>query len=741
MIRRFLSVAVIGGLALGSAPSALLGQLPGSGATGFPGFPTSARANALAAEGTDTIVASGFDYGKMWTFDFPPSDYLEATYGLRPDSAWLRHARLGALRIPGCSASLVSPNGLVLTNHHCARESVVAVQQPGETILDDGFYASSLDQERAIEDFSAEQLVEIRDVTAEVNAALEGVVEAQERSALRQSTIEAIQDRISEEFGGEEAGVSVEVISLYAGARYSAYRFRRYDDVRLVLAPELQIGFFGGDPDNFTFPRYNLDFSFLRIYDDEGGPLDTEDVYFRWSETGVADGDLVFVIGNPGSTSRLQTVAELVFRRDVSDKGLLEFVDGRIDAFGEFISAFPEEAEVHGLRNTLFSLQNTQKAYRGMVGGLADPGILARRAAAEQEFLDSLQARPELQAQYGGLVERLEEIQAEKAVVAAGFGTIYSLTTDWVSPTLNRALLANQILGMTMNGAPQEDIDQMRESFDAVPQWPAVLDELLIEVTVRDFARNYGETNPMVLQLLQGRTAEGLAAVVRSGSALSDSATAGASLTIEALGSDPAMGFLAAFLPPLGQFQNVVIGLQAEEEEIHSQIGRARFEIWGASQPPDATFSLRLADGVVGGYPYNGTVAPPYTTFYGLYDRYYSFKTADWDLPSRWAPAPEGLALSTPVNFAFTADIIGGNSGSPVVNQDLEVVGLVFDGNIESLPGDYIYLPALNRAVAVDSRGILEALDEVYDADRIVLELIAGTLAETEAEADRIRGG
>jgi hypothetical protein len=309
------------------------------------------------------VKAGEFDNGKMWTFEYAPLEYFAETYGFQPDDAWFERARLGALRLSNCSASFVSPNGLVLTNHHCARESVTEVSGPGETILDDGFYASSLGDERETSR-SIDQLIAIQDVTAEVHAAVEGTADAQ-RAQAEQAIEEELSQRIAAEHGGEDAGIVVEIIGLWDGAKYSAYVFRRYSDLRLVLAPELQIGFFGGDYDNFTFPRYNLDFSFYRIYDEAGNPVKPE-FWFEWSEGGVEHGDAVFVIGNPGGSSRLQTAAQLEWRGAARDKAIYALFKSRADAMQAFYDQDPETGEEIDLRDEIASLRNSEKAFHGM---------------------------------------------------------------------------------------------------------------------------------------------------------------------------------------------------------------------------------------------------------------------------------------------------------------------------------------------------------------------------------------
>lgn len=681
----------------------------------------------------DTVRAGEFDQGRMWTFDVPPAAHFSSSYGIDADSAWFARARLGALRIPSCSASFVSPNGLVMTNHHCARDFVSQVSGDDENLLDDGFYARTLAEERAVEDFEADQLVAIVDVSAEMDDAV-GDRQGQERATRIEERSEQIVERLLEERGGEDAGFKVEVVSLYNGGRYSAYVFRTFTDVKLVMAPELQIGFFGGDPDNFTFPRYNLDFAFFRVYDGDD-PLSTEE-YFPLSTEGVSEGEPVFIVGNPGSTSRLQTVAELIFRRDVSDRAVLEFLRDRAGVFEEYIEAWPEEAEEHDLRNVLFGILNSEKAYEGQLEGLADPVILARRSDTERQFRDAIRADVTLSTEYGSLIDEMADIQAAKRSAVDGFNAFLALTVgDYASPTLHRALIAFQIVNMRQQGAPETATADLMEQLMAVGDKPTTLDQLLVEARIGDFIRSYGDDTRWILTLLGGRTPEGAAAVVVENSALADSASAVEALRTGTLDvNDEAMRFVGAYIPAFIRFQQVVGQAGEREEEIAARLGRARYEIYGTDVPPDATFSLRIADGVVQGFPYNGTRAPFATTFYGMYDRHHAFapeyaaspEESPWALPDRWATPPAGLDLATPVNFVSSVDIIGGNSGSPVLNADLEVVGVVFDGNIQSLPGEYIFLPELNRSVTVDARAILAALEHVYGMPALVGELTEG---------------
>jgi hypothetical protein len=668
----------------------------------------------------DTALQAGrFDNGKMWTFEYPPIDYFRETYGFAPDSTWFRTARLGALRLPNCTASFVSSTGLVLTNHHCARESVVKVTRPGEKLQDDGFYATTLADERPVEGLYADQLIDIRDVTAQLDTV---------PGARRDAAKDSISDRIARQFGGDSAGIVVEMVDLWNGARTSAYVFHRFKDLRLVMTPEIQIGFFGGDPDNFTYPRYDLDMSFFRVYVD-GKPYHP-DVYFRWSQTGIADGEPVFVIGNPGSTSRLQTVAQLEYRRDVSDRALLAFLTSRIAALRSFAEANPAQADSIDIRNRIFDLSNSEKDYAGMLRGLEDPVIMARRADAERKFQAAIDSSPRLKQRYGDLIARMAAVEQQKRAYAADVVALTALgAPSWTGAVLMRGIFAFQYLNAKKGGAPQETLTQILDRIKSVEQEPVGLQERFVAARLADAERAWGDTSAVAGRLLAGATPDVRARDIVTHSALTDSAAAVAALEADSVQeTDPAVVIAGMLLQRYLAYQRGYAPLNRQEDSIAQGIGRAHFDVYGTSDPPDATFSLRIADGIVKGYPYNGTEAPVHTTFYGMYNRYRSFGAGTaWDLPPRWKTPPARLDLGTALDFVNTADIIGGNSGSPVLDRQLQLVGLIFDGNIESLPGDYIYLPEKNRAVAVDARGIMGALRDVYGAKRLVEELSTST--------------
>jgi hypothetical protein len=691
----------------------------------------------------ENVKAGRYDNGKMWTFDYPPVEHLAETYDFTPDQAWFEKARLGALRLPNCTASFVSPHGLVMTNHHCARTSVALVSAESEALLDHGFTSMSLDEERQVPGLYVDQLIALADVTDEVYAALEGQETDAEKAAARQEAIARISSRIGDEAGGDEADIFVQVIDLYNGGRYSAYTFRRFKDVRLVMAPELQLGYFGGDTDNFTYPRYALDMSFLRVYENDE-PYRPEH-FFKWSAEGADEGDLVFVLGNPGSTLRLQTVSQLEWRRDVEEIAKLSLYNTRIDVLMEYYRVNPSSE----LLNLIFSLRNASKLYTGRVKGLHDPVLMAKRMDNESQFLDDLAelygetVTADVSVPYFSIIDELDRIQDLKREYAAEYAAFLSMTPGGrlASATINRALMANVYLKMKELGMAEAALDQTALQIVQIDQDPEI-DRRFFKARLTEFVHYFGAGDATVQKALAGRTIDEAVADVFTNSVLADVDKASEALEAGSLTpDDPAVRLMAPFMVRHANYQSAFAGLTAQETELNALHGRARFEVYGTSRPPDATFSMRIADGVVSSYEYNGSHAPAFTTYYGLYNRHHAHAadvngTGEWALPDRWLDAPETFDRSTPLNLVATNDIIGGNSGSPMVNRNLEVVGLVFDGNIESLPSAYIYETERSRAVAVDVRGMQEALDEIYQMHRIVLELGEGILTETEAEAD-----
>lgn len=678
---------------------------------------------AAAAQAHPTDVEPGrFDMGRMWTFEHAPARYFSETYNFNADDAWFRQARLSVLRIPGCSASFVSATGLVVTNHHCVRNAIVQVTRPGESLLDDGFMSASNAEERRIPNYTADQLIAIEDVSDEVFAVIDAARDDAERQRLRQEVARRIEQRLREQHAGPFT-LLVQVIPLYQGGRYSAYVFRRFTDVRLVAAAELQTGFFGGDADNFTYPRYALDFAFLRVYDERGQPYRPEH-FFTWGARGVQEGDVVFVIGNPGPTNRLTTMAQLEFFRDVMVPSQITFLRARHDVLRAWHEANPRHPQAAEIRNRAFSLSNTLKAAGGRLDALHQPLVMNRRAAAERVFLDSLRARPELQQRYGDVVPGLANVQRQKRALAAEYAAFLQFGGANWPVVLRRGLVAAELLAARQAGAPADTITAITQRLARIADGPADLEARLLAVQLADLQRTLGPSDSIVLMALAGRAPQEAATALLQATRLADTVAVAAAIAAGITAEDPAVRLAAALLPRQARYAREFARLSAEEAELQARLGRARFDIFGTSMPPDATSSPRITDGVVMSYEYNGTIAPPYTTFYGMYDRFHSFgRGTEWDLPARWVPAPRTLDLGTPLNFVSTADTYGGNSGSPAVTPTLQIVGLNFDRNIQGLSRDYIFLPERGRNVMVDVRAIGAALQHVYRADRLLREL------------------
>ncbi len=694
-----------------------------------------ALGSAAPAAGQTQIdtIPGPLDLGKMWTYEYAPTEYFTETYGFDADQAWFDRVRMSVLRIPGCSASFVSPNGLVATNHHCVRGRIPAVAREGENLLDDGFYATSVTEERRIPNYYADRLLAALDVTDEITEASDAVESGAARRAAREAAIARVRERLADEYG---AGTHVEVRALYHGGRYSAYVFRRFTNVRLVAAAELQLGFFGGDADNFTYPRYALDFAFLRVYDDEGRPF-ASDQHLGWSLEGVSEGSAVFVVGNPGPTSRLLTMAQLEVMRDVVTPATVRALDERLDAMRAFYEANPETGEAMDLRNTMFGFSNSLKAYTGRMEALRNPDIWTRKRLSEEAFREALEQDPELRSEFAGVFDEMARIQAAKTDLADRYGAFRIVSSSIASPALlRRAALAAQMLETRAAGRDGE-ADSLAARLADVPDLPVDLEHAMLAIQLGDFLRYLGTESSVVQTGLQGMTPDEAATALLSASALADQAGTGRALEAGALEQDAAVRLARQVTPLLDEFEMEWARLSAEEQELAGELGRARFAVYGTNVPPDATSSPRITDGVVLPYEYNGTIAPVYTTFFGMYDHYYSYgPDSEWDLPARWIPAPAGLDLDTPLNFISTSDTYGGNSGSPAITTDVKMVGLNFDRNIEGLSRDFIYLPEQGRNIMVDVRAITEALDDVYDADRIVEELITGRLIAREADAD-----
>jgi len=695
--------------------------------------PTDAAAEALSP-GYDTVKAQRFDRGKLWPLEQAPLDYFRSTYDVEADSQWLTKAQRGALRFgENCSASFVSPKGLVLTNHHCAREAISTAQRKGESLLENGFYADSLADERSVPDLHVEQLVGVRNVTSRV--ARGRAPDGDRLRGTRQQRANTLEQILTERARRNDEQLRVEIVELYHGAQYSAYTYRRHEDVRLVMAPELQLGFFGGETDNFTYPRYSLDVAFFRVYGRDGDPI-RPDHHFSWDRDGVERGEPVFVVGNPGSTSRLDMVSQWKYKRDYQLPHRLTVFRHRQNLLKSYIANHPEEASTYDLRNTLFSVQNTIKSLEGQLAGLQDSYLLARRAKAIQNLQDSIAAVDSLR-KYGRAVQEIEQLQQSKRIQANKQRAVSVLA----NVQLGSRILARAVHGyyydfLQSRGARPDRLQDIRTDAEKIVDWPPELEKAFLATQLKELQDAFGTGHPTMQKLFRTHSPDSLAAKLVENSALMDSTAFLKQFDEGYLSSDdPSVSVVEALAPLFQNTNRQMQNIRSTEQEMNRRLSKARRAIYGWKIPPEASFSLRISDGVVKGYSHNGSAVPPFTNFYGLYDRYYSHNRNEWALPERWVTPPDSFDLETPLNLVSTNDISGGSSGSPLLNGDLEIVGVAFDSNMQALPNEYLYRDQEARAISVDGRGILEALDDMYGATRLVREVTGTFRSEEEVQA------
>ncbi len=661
----------------------------------------------------------------MWTFDNFPAAKVAKTYGFTPSRTFLDHVEKSSLRIAGgCSASFISPHGLVMTNHHCVVGCVGQLSTPEKNYVEAGFSAKTADGEIKCPGFELDQLSAIEDVTKTVRAATAG---KSGRALI--DALQAVEAKLTSGCGTTEA-LRCDVVSLYHGGIYKLYHYARFDDVRLVFAPEYSVAQFGGDPDNFNFPRYDFDIGIVRAYVD-GKPASTPD-YLHWSAAGTKAGDLVFVSGNPGSTQRLLTNAQLAYIRDIADPHALPQLAEYRGILEQYQTEGPEQ--LRQTKETLFYLENSYKAITGQEQALLDPAFFARKVAEERALRAAVAKNPALEKSVGGDWDALAAVQKRKAELANRYAYIaqgirYSSLFGYARSLVRYPVEKAKPDGERLPEFSQANLVTFEKRLEyPVPYYPGP-EELALNFWAKKMREDLGTDDPFVKQVLGTKSPAVWAHDLVAGSKLGDAAVRralfdGGQAAIDA-SQDP-MIRLAASIDAQSRAERKIYEdeVSAPETRLGEAIARARFAIFGTSVDPDATFTARLSYGTVKGFTdAGGKPVAPYTTIVGIFNR--ATGSEPYALPASWLAAKPELDLATPMNLSTTNDIIGGNSGSPLIDKNGDVVGLIFDGNIFSLGGAYGYDASVNRAVAVHSRALLTALTKVYHADRIVTEIDA----------------
>ncbi len=668
----------------------------------------------------------------MWLFTNPPRKLLEDKYKFDPTAKWLEHVQKSSVRFnSGGSGSFVSPDGLVMTNHHVGLTVLQQISKPGgKDYVKDGFYADTRDKEVKAEQEELNVLMKIEDVTKRVNTAVTEGMTPDKAAAARRAVMADIEKEGLDK--AEKDGIKpahTEVVTLYQGGEYHLYTYKKYTDVRLVFAPEQQAAFFGGDPDNFEYPRFDLDICFFRVYED-GKPAKVEH-YLTWSKAGAADDELVFVSGHPGRTDRLNTMADLEYLRDRVMPFTLQLLYRLEVAYSVYSSRSEENARQ--AKEDLFGVQNSRKAREGGLGGLLDPSIMGKKAAQELKFRGELVSRPELK-DAANAYDKIAEAQK-----VLGQNSVTYNMLEGARGFNSRLFREARALLRAAEERPKPNGERLREYRES--NLASLKDALLSKEPLYDdfeimklahsltfLAGQLGADSEIVKTVLAGKSPQERAAELVKGTKLKDVAVReklyeGGKSAVEAA-HDPMIDLARSIDAPARAVRKVVEAQGEIKQQAYAQIAKAKFAIEGTNTYPDATFTLRLSYGVVKGYEENGKHVPFETTFAGLYERSAEHHNQPpFDLPERWVKCKDKLDLKTPFNFVCTADIIGGNSGSPVVNRNAELVGIIFDGNIQSLVLDYVYTEQQARALAVHSRGIMEALRKVYEATALADEL------------------
>jgi hypothetical protein len=666
----------------------------------------------------------------MYLLNNPPRALLQKKYNFALTDAWLQKVQRASIRFNnGGSGSFVSPRGLVVTNHHIGADSLLKLSTKDKDLYHDGFYARSPAEELKCPDLELNVLQEIEDVTAQVQAAVKPSMSAAEALAARRAAFA----RLTKE-SQDRTGLRSDIVTLYQGGQYHLYRYQKYTDVRLVMAPEHAIAFFGGDSDNFEYPRYNLDVCFFRVYD-KGQPLQNEH-YFRWSAKGPSEGDLVFVSGHPGTTNRLETLNHLKHRRDVSLPYTLGLLRQREALLSQYAEQGPEQ-RLHAQKD-LFPVANARKALTGQYQGLLDPNLLAVKAMAEKR------QRVELEPVFQGKVspwDRLTELHRK----LAEFERLYNLIEKGDAFDSRLFRIARHLVRLAEE-QPKDDGKRLSEyrsanlgslKFQLLSPAPiaAELERVKLAGSLSFLAENLGGEHPLVVKLLAGHAPASQAGTLVDSSRLFEvkqreywlefGMIDGEEIRTRLREGDVMLRFADLIDAEARVLRQRYDEIDELRQQAYGDIARASFTRFGSAVPPDATFTLRLAFGTVQGYQEAGRELSYTTTFGQMYARAQEQGQREpFALPPRWRMGQGKIDAATPFNFVSTADTIGGNSGSPVLNRAGELVGINFDRNRHGLVRNFVYTDVMARHISVHSRAVLEALRGLYQADALVRELV-----------------